>query len=91
MGNLGDRWLVREPWGCEPVLSPKLEELAVPEKIPATPKRVDPKKKPIRRPDDKETSPEPDHMDPPPRDVREAPVPNPNGKPNEKRQRSFSG
>ncbi|BBD41440.1 hypothetical protein Amn_pc01550 (plasmid) [Aminobacter sp. Y103A] len=32
VGNLGNRWLAREPWGCEPVLSPKLEELAVPEK-----------------------------------------------------------
>ena len=39
--------------------------------------KPDPKKTPVRP--DKEPSPEPKHADPPPRDVREAPVPNPNG------------
>lgn len=39
--------------------------------------KPDPKKTPVRP--DKESSPEPKHVDPPPRDVREAPVPNPNG------------
>ncbi|MGB3417592.1 MAG: hypothetical protein WBG88_06930 [Mesorhizobium sp.] len=29
----------------------------------------------------KEDSPEPDHVDPSPRDTREAPAPNPNGQP----------
>lgn len=48
-------------------------------KIKQPPPRPDPKKKtPVRRPD-KEASPEPEHVDPPPRDVREAPAPNPNG------------
>jgi len=42
------------------------------------PKQPDPKQTPVRRLD-KEASPEPKHIDPPPRDVREAPAPNPNG------------
>lgn len=39
------------------------------------------RRKPDRKPDRKDASPEPDHSDPPPRDTREAPAPNPNGKP----------
>jgi hypothetical protein len=45
-------------------------------KIKEPPPKRDPKK---RTPPDKEALPEPEHVDPPPRDVREAPVPNPNG------------
>ncbi|MHA6641108.1 hypothetical protein [Mesorhizobium sp. A623] len=44
----------------------------------------DPRKderKSSRKPGHKDASPEPDHSDPPPRDTREAPTPNPNGKP----------
>jgi len=41
------------------------------------PLKPDPKK-PDRRPD-QESSPEPNHVDPPPRDVREAPTPHPDG------------
>lgn len=39
------------------------------------------KKKRVHHPDNKDASPEPDHLDPPPRDTREAPTPNPNGTP----------
>ncbi|GLR44847.1 hypothetical protein [Mesorhizobium amorphae] len=45
-------------------------------KIKDPPPKPNPKK---GTPPDKEASPEPEHVDPPPRDVREAPVPNPNG------------
>jgi hypothetical protein len=37
----------------------------------------DPNGTPVHQ--DDEASPEPKHIDPPPRDVREAPAPNPNG------------
>ena len=54
------------------------EEIDVPTKIKEPPPpKPDPKKAPVRP--DKEASPEPQHVDPPPRDVREAPSPNPNG------------
>jgi hypothetical protein len=43
--------------------------------------KVDTKKKRAQHPDDKEGSLERDHVSPSPRDTREAPVPNPNGKP----------
>jgi hypothetical protein len=39
------------------------------------------KKTDTRNPGGKDASPEPVHADPPPRDVREAPSPHPNGKP----------
>jgi len=61
------------------VLLLKLEELAMPKKIPAPPKRVDPKKQPVRRPDDKEAAPESNDRKHPTRDTRETPAPNPNG------------
>lgn len=38
--------------------------------------KSDPKNPPVHSPD---KVAEPQHVDPPPRDVREAPVPNPNG------------
>lgn len=44
-------------------------------------RKNDSEEKRVKRPDDKEASPEPDHVNPSPRDVREAPAPNPNGKP----------
>ncbi len=53
-------------------------KLDMPNKIKDPPPKPAPKKTPVRRPD-KEASPEPEHVDPPPRDVREAPAPNPNG------------
>lgn len=43
--------------------------------------KVDAEKKHVKHRDNKEVPPEPAHVDPPPRDVREAPTPNPNGKP----------
>ena len=55
----------------------RMEEVDMPDKN-KDPLRPDPKKTPVRRPD-KEASPEPRHVDPPPRDVREAPASNPNG------------
>jgi hypothetical protein len=42
--------------------------------------KADPKKKDRRQAGKKEGSPEPDHVYPSPRDTREAPTPNPNGK-----------
>jgi len=53
------------------------EEVDMPSKVKDPPPKPDTKKT-LRRPD-KEASPEPEHVDPPPRDVREAPAPNPNG------------
>ena len=47
-------------------------------KIRDPPPKPDPKTTPVRHPA-KEGSPEPQHVNPPPRDVREAPAPNPNG------------
>lgn len=41
--------------------------------------KADTKKKRAGPSDDKEGSPEPDHVKPPPRDTRESPVPDPNG------------
>ena len=49
----------------------------MPSKVKDPPPKPDTNKT-LRRPD-KEASPEPQHVDPPPRDVREAPAPNPNG------------
>ena len=46
-------------------------------KIKDPPPKPSPGKTPVRP--DKDASPEPRHVDPPPRDVREAPAPNPNG------------
>jgi hypothetical protein len=46
-------------------------------KIKDPPPKPSPGKTPGRP--DKDASPEPRHVDPPPRDVREAPAPNPNG------------
>jgi hypothetical protein len=43
--------------------------------------RADDPRKSQRKPGHEDASPEPDHSDPPPRDTREAPAPNPNGKP----------
>ncbi|WP_188130472.1 hypothetical protein [Neomesorhizobium albiziae] len=45
-------------------------------KINAPPPKPGPKRKPARG-RDAQASPEPEHIDPPPRDVREAPTPNP--------------
>ena len=53
------------------------EAVDMPSKVKDPPPKPDTKKT-FCRPD-KEASPEPEHVDPPPRDVREAPVPNPNG------------
>ncbi len=50
----------------------------MPNKVREPPPKPDPNQTPVRRPDEK-SSPEPGHVDPPPRDVREAPAPNPNG------------
>jgi hypothetical protein len=44
----------------------------------AQPKEPDPKKTSVHHRDNQAPS-ELEHVDPPPRDVREAPVPNPNG------------
>ncbi|MER9841718.1 hypothetical protein NKJ59_10750 [Mesorhizobium australicum] len=49
----------------------------MPAKIQEPPPKPGPQP-PVRRPD-KEAPSEPEHVDPPPRDVREAPAPNPNG------------
>ena len=46
-------------------------------KIKDPPPKPSPRKTPVRP--DRDASPEPQHIDPPPRDVREAPAPNPNG------------
>ena len=48
----------------------------MPNKTKEPPLKPDPRKTPVRP--DKDASPEPEHVDPPPRDVREAPAPNPN-------------
>ena len=53
----------------------------MPNKIKDPPPKPDPEKTRVRR-RDKEAPPELKHVDPPPRDVREAPVPNPNGEKN---------
>lgn len=47
------------------------------------PRKGEPKpvNKPGHEPGRKDASPEPDHAEPTPRDTREAPAPNPNGKP----------
>ena len=47
-------------------------------KVGHTPPKKDSKVAPVR---EKKPPFEPDHIDPPPRDVREAPAPTPNGKP----------
>ena len=57
------------------------EEVDMPNKIKDPPPKPDPEKTLVRR-HDKEAPPELKHIDPPPRDVREAPVPNPNGEKN---------
>lgn len=49
----------------------------MPKEIGHTPPRKGPKKVPIR----KKPPFEPEHIDPPPRDAREAPTATPNGKP----------
>ena len=49
----------------------------MPKKTPAPPKWVDPKKQPVRRPDQKEAAP--NDRKHPTRDTRETPAPNPNG------------
>lgn len=46
------------------------------------PPKADHKKPPVHPRDKESSSPEPEHVDPPPRDVREAPSPNPNGNKN---------
>lgn len=43
-----------------------------------------PKDQRVNRPDHKEAPPDPDDRKDPPRDTREAPVPNPNGEPVDK-------
>jgi hypothetical protein len=50
----------------------------MPNKIKEPPLRPEPKKVPLDR-RDKEVPSELEHVDPPPRDVRDAPAPNPNG------------
>lgn len=49
----------------------------MPKEAGNTPPRKDPKKSPVRQ----KPPFEPEHIDPPPRDVREAPTPSPNGRP----------
>jgi hypothetical protein len=53
----------------------------MPTKIAVAPKKIDPKEKPARRPNDKEAPSAPDDCKHPTRDTRETPAPNPNGKP----------
>ena len=55
----------------------------MPEKIAAPSKRVDPKKKPIRRPDDKKAPSGPDVKEHPTRDTRDTPAPNSDGSEND--------
>jgi hypothetical protein len=62
----------------EPIVPvPSLEHVAISKKIDDASLRKAPKKE--RRVRDKKPPFEPEHVDPPPRDVREAPTPNPNG------------